>query len=261
MDEKNTNSSQTPNPFEEKPNKKPAKGPRKKAFLTRRTVSAIYLGIAFCMVAVLTVSLISTNSKVQDSIDDLDDLSISMPDISISMPDISKPSKPNDKPTGQETPGVNDEVLQPTEKDPPKPVISYTAPVNGNIIKGYHFDTLVFSDTMQDYRTHSGVDIAAQVGTKVVAYTDGTVSKIVNDPFMGMTVEITHKAGVVSVYKNLGSELLVETGAEVKAGDEIGIVGQTAILEIADQPHLHFELWMDGECINSEAELKTLIKS
>ena len=259
MDEKNTTSNQTPNPFEEKPVKKPKKmGTGKKIVLNKRAVSAIYLGIAFCMVAVLTLSIASTNKKVKDSIDDLDDLSISTPDISITMPDISKAEKPDDKPTNQETPGVNADVIPPAE-EVVKPTVSFVSPVKGEIIKGYHADSLVFSDTMQDFRTHSGVDIAADLGDNVLAYTDGVVSKIENNPFMGTTVEITHTDGVVSVYQNLNTELWVETGAEVKAGDKIGTVGNSAILEIADKPHLHFELWMNGQCINAEAELKGII--
>ncbi len=249
MDEKNTNSNQTPAPFEEKPPKKP----KKKVFLSKRAVSAIYFGIAFCMVTVLTISLVSTNNEVKEGIDDLNDISISMPDISITVPDIKDPPV-NEKPTGQETPGVTDEVVKPD----PTPIISYIKPIGGEIIKGYHMETLVFSDTMQDFRTHNGVDIAATLGEKVLCYTDGKVSKITDDPFMGTSVEITHDAGIVSVYRNLAKEVLVEVGAELKAGDSIGTVGETALLEIADKPHLHFELWMNGECINAETEISTL---
>lgn len=255
MDERNTKN-QTPNPFEEKP--KPKKPFNKKIVLNKKAISAIYLGIAFCMVTVLTISLVSTNNKVKNSIDDLDDLSISVPDISITVPDISKPDKPNDKPTNQETPGVNAEVVPPVEDV--KPTINFVSPVEGEIVKGYYTDSLVFSETMQDFRTHSGVDIAASIGDNVLAYSNGTVSKVENDPFMGTTVEITHAGGVVSVYKNLGSNLWVEAGIEVKAGDKIGTVGDSAILEIADKPHLHFELWMNGSCINAETELKGLIQ-
>lgn len=256
MDEKNTNSKQEPNPFDEKPPKKPKGGMKKKLRLTRRTVSALYLGIAVCMVAVLTVSLVSTNNKINDSIGDINDLSISVPDISISVPDISRSDNVQ---TGQNVSGVTDDVVKPVEKDDPAAEPTYCLPAVGSISKGYYSDTLVFSETMQDYRTHSGVDITTEAGAKVRAYTDGTVSKVTDDPFMGTTVEITHKAGVVSVYKNLSANPDVAVGDTVKAGDTIGVVGQTALIEIAEQPHLHFELWMNGECINSEKELLPLM--
>lgn len=255
MDEKN-NSKQEPNPFDEKPPKKPKDGMKKKLRLTRRTVSALYLGIAVCMVAVLTVSLVSTNNKIDDSIGDINDLSISVPDISISVPDISRSDEVQ---TGQNVSGVTDDIVKPVEKNDPVTEPTYCLPAVGNISKGYYSDTLVFSETMQDYRTHSGVDITTEAGAKVKAYTDGTVSKVTDDPFMGTTVEITHKAGVVSVYKNLSTNPDVAVGDTVKAGDTIGIVGQTALIEIAEQPHLHFELWMNGECINSEKELLPLM--
>lgn len=255
MDEKNNNK-QEPNPFDEKPPKKPRGGTKKKLRLTRRTVSALYLGIAVCMVAVLTVSLVSTNNKISNNLDDINDLSISVPDISISVPDISRSDNVQ---TGQNASGVTDEIVKPTEKNDPVAEPTYCLPAVGSISKGFHSDTLVFSETMQDYRTHSGVDITTEAGAKVKAYTDGTVSKVTDDPFMGTTVEITHKAGVVSVYKNLSASPSVAVGDTVKAGDTIGIVGQTALIEIAEKPHLHFELWMNGECINSEKELSPLL--
>lgn len=258
MDEKNTNIGEEQNPFEEKPEKQPRKKKKPGAVVSKRTVSAIYLGIALCMVTVLTVSLARTNRKVENSIDNIpDDFSISVPDISIVVPDFSFPAE-DDKPTGGEASGVDGEVVKPEDQEPPKPVVKFVKPVDGEIIKGYYADSLVFSDTMQDFRTHNGVDIAASVGAKVSAYTDGKVSKIENDPFMGTTVEITHSAGVVSVYKNLSEKLALKVGDEVKAGSEIGTVGQSAIVEAADKPHLHFELWMDGKCINSETELKAV---
>jgi len=250
--------------------KKDANHPKKKRrfpklALSKRTSSAIYMGIAVCMVAMLTVSLISTGNNVNDKLNELDDISISVPDISISIPDISQSDKPTpkpdkDKPTGTDNSGVDAEVIDPEPEKPDEKTPVYVRPTKGSVIKGYYADSLVFSQTMQDFRTHSGVDIAGELGTNVGAYTDGVISKITNDPFMGTTIEISHEAGVTSVYKNLKKELPqgIALGVPVKAGETIGQVGDTAIIEIADEPHVHFELWVNGECINAEQEIAAL---
>lgn len=241
------------------------KKPKKKK-ISPRTVSAIYMGVALCMVMVLALGVISTTDKVKSGVEELEGADISLPDISLSVPQVQKPSDNSgvvkDEHVGSDVSGVTDEIVEPDDssEDTKAPVISYIRPVSGEILKGYHMDSLVFSQTMLDYRTHGGVDIAAQLGTDVCAYTDGTVKSISEDPFMGTTVEILHEAGVVSVYKNLDPKLAqgIKTGAEVKTGDVIGKVGQSAIIEIADAPHLHFELWMNGEMIDAEREIKDL---
>ncbi len=263
MDEKNSN--QTTEKASKKKNALKLKKRLEKIRISKRTASAIYMGVAVCMVAMLTVSLLSTSRSVNKSMDELDDISISIPDVSISLPDINvsdKPiEKPGDKPTGTDNSGVDAEVIVPEPDDEPTVQLpTYEKPVNGDVLKGYYGDSLVFSETMQDFRTHNGVDISAALGENVCAYTDGVISKIENDPFMGTTIEISHEGGVVSVYKNLSAELPhgIALGVSVKTGDVIATVGETAIVEIGDDPHLHFELWANGECINAEKEIKTL---
>ena len=65
---------------------------------------------------------------------------------------------------------------------------------------------------------------------------------------MGQTVEITHSEGCKTVYKNLSTKIPegLKQGAKVKAGDTIGYVGDTSLTEISEEPHLHFEVWLDG---------------
>lgn len=266
MDERSKDKFETPDDNEKATQPRQKKAKRKSP--SRRTVSAVYMGMALCMVAVLALGVVSTTQDVKSGIDDLNNTDISLPDITLSIPQISQPSDNsatgNDAPVGSDVSGVNDEIKEPesssVEEESKKPTVSYVRPVNGEVLKGYCMDSLVFSQTMQDYRTHNGVDLAAAIGTEVRAYTDGTVQSISNDPFMGTTVEILHEAGVVSVYKNLDEEIPegISVGTEVKAGTIIGKVGQSAILEIADEPHLHFELWMNGEIIDAEYEIKDL---
>ncbi|MBR6744566.1 MAG: M23 family metallopeptidase [Clostridia bacterium] len=131
--------------------------------------------------------------------------------------------------------------------------VSFVAPMTaGNVIKEWSADVPVFSTTMEDYRLHLGIDVAASAGTPVYAVADGTVESVEFHPMMGQTVVITHADGYQSVYQNMQTAVPdgIKAGATVKAGDKIGAVGDTALIEISEEPHLHFELYKDGNCEN-----------
>ncbi len=133
--------------------------------------------------------------------------------------------------------------------DADEPLPTFSLPVDDFILKGYSADIPVFSYTMNDYRTHEGVDIAASAGTPVLAAADGTVCEVVHDPMMGVTIGIQHTGGAVTRYKGLSEDSvnLVEMGANVKRGQVIGAAGDTALIESAEEGHVHFELTVDGE--------------
>ena len=130
--------------------------------------------------------------------------------------------------------------------------IRFVPPSDGNVIVSCSLTVPVYSMTMNDYRTHMGIDIAAEAGSAVMSCADGVISSVYEDPMMGMTLEVTHGEGIVSVYKNLSSELPdgIETGVELSAGDTLGYVGNTALIECEEESHLHFELHLDGEAID-----------
>lgn len=146
---------------------------------------------------------------------------------------------------------VGAEPAEPVKKDS-TPI--FNAPVHGAILKGHDENIAVYSLTMGDYRVHLGVDIEANLGDPVYSCADGVVSQITEDPFMGVSVAISHSNGYVSFYKNLAPELApgIKEGMAVTAGQIIGTVGETAAVEIADSSHLHFELTVDGVCVNPE---------
>jgi murein DD-endopeptidase MepM/ murein hydrolase activator NlpD len=122
----------------------------------------------------------------------------------------------------------------------------YTWPVKGEIISGYSLEVLAYDPTMGDWRTHSGVDIAAELGTPVLAFSAGTVESVAQDDLMGMKVTISHANGVKSIYANLAAKPSVKAGDKVETGTVIGAVGNTAIAESSRPSHLHFEVSKDG---------------
>ena len=123
-------------------------------------------------------------------------------------------------------------------------------PVNGNTQQRYAVDALVYNVTTQDWRTHAGVDLTAAVGTPVRAAGSGTVTAVYDDEYLGTTVIINHPDGHVSQYSNLAAMPAVSAGDCVEAGQTIGAVGTTALLELADEPHLHFAVYANGDGID-----------
>ena len=144
------------------------------------------------------------------------------------------------------------------EPAPENPEISFdkqslSALVSGGSIFKYHDpNTQVYSNTMGDYRVHLGIDVATDMNAEVYALYDGTVSKIWEDSMMGHCLAIDHGNGLISIYKNLSGSYPagVEVGATVRAGQAVGYVGDSALVEMADEPHLHFEMSLNGEQVN-----------
>lgn len=156
-----------------------------------------------------------------------------------------------------------DENTQPTVKDETIP--EFAIPVSGKLMKEHSIDVQVFSQTTQDWRVHLGVDIATAERAEVCAVAAGTVAQIWEDPMMGVCVALSHSGDCLTVYKNLAAELAEDltVGTEVQQGQLLGYVGDTAILEIAEEPHLHMEMTVKGLQVDpldyfSEAVLKTL---
>ncbi|MDY5627281.1 MAG: M23 family metallopeptidase [Clostridia bacterium] len=153
-------------------------------------------------------------------------------------------------------PEVEAPAAKPEAEVTPKPEItSIIKPVNGEILKLFSDKTPVYSKTMGDWRVHDGIDISAKVGDSVFACANGVIEDVFDDKNMGTTVIIDH-GSFKSKYQNLSPNTAVQKGVEVKEGDTIGVVGDSAAYEIADAPHLHFELYEGNVQKNPEKMFK-----
>ena len=123
-------------------------------------------------------------------------------------------------------------------------------PLQGQTVAAFSVDKLLYDETMGDWRTHAGIDIAAQAGNHVRAASTGTVLAVRQDPLMGTTVVIDHGSGYHATYANLQARPTVEAGDSVTAGQVIGAVGTTAAAEAALGPHLHFSVEKDGDTVD-----------
>jgi len=135
-------------------------------------------------------------------------------------------------------------------EEPVSALPEFSMPTIGNVAKTFSIDVLVWSNTMEDYRTHNGIDICASVGEGVMAAADGIVTDVYEHPLMGNTVVISHDGDAMTVYQNLADDIAVSAGDVVKSGEVIGAVGESAMIEIAEEPHLHFEMLVSNERVD-----------
>jgi murein DD-endopeptidase MepM/ murein hydrolase activator NlpD len=141
-------------------------------------------------------------------------------------------------------------VSQQTGSQSVSPIPKMLRPVEGKVLLKFARDSLVYSETLRQWSTHLGVDIQADEGTDVRAVLDGVVEKVAEDELMGLCVYINHKNDMKSAYCAL-AKASVTAGQNVKRGDVIGKVGNSATCEIASGDHLHFEFYLDGTAVNA----------
>ena len=128
--------------------------------------------------------------------------------------------------------------------------LSFISPVAGRVMKEHSLTIPVFSETLEAWRIHTGIDISTEENAEVFAAADGEVTRVYSSAMLGNTVEITHEGGIKTVYSNLAADGLVTVGTVVDAGAKIGRVGDSAISELADEAHLHFELLVNEASVN-----------
>lgn len=215
-------------------NNKPSLIERLKAIKLNR--SAVISGCVLA-IAIITVTAVAiANNNAKKSV-------IPTPNKGIvtEQPQTTEPTVENNKQEEQKEPSST----------PTKPTVSvddklpsFSLPVNGALIKSHDPDIQVFSNTMNDYRVHLGVDIVTEQSAPVYAAADGKIDKIWEDVLMGYCIAIKHSGGCYTIYKNLAATLPegIAEGVSVRSGQLIASVGESAMVEIAEEPHLHFEM-------------------
>ena len=201
--------------------------------LTARIVYGVVIAI-LCITAIVVGIVAAANKK-----DELPDT----PPVTDSGDSGNATPNPDGKPSEDEK---NEQVT-----------LSFASPVTGTVGTAHSEDLPVFSETLDEWRLHTGIDILTDEDAPVFAAEDGVVSAVYKDALLGNTVEITHAKGYKTVYSNLKDEstVIIKVGDEVAAGDRIGTVGDSAISEIASEAHLHFEMKLDGESVNPSEHL------
>ncbi|MCT4607191.1 MAG: M23 family metallopeptidase [Marinisporobacter sp.] len=128
--------------------------------------------------------------------------------------------------------------------------IEMIKPVKGKKGMDYAADQLIYSKTLDEYTTHYGIDIIASENTPVAAALEGKVIESAMDSKLGITITLSHEDEMITRYANLNGERIVKVGDCVKKGQIIGHVGKTSLFETLEEPHLHFEVLIDGKNVD-----------
>ena len=107
----------------------------------------------------------------------------------------------------------------------------------------------IITERFDRNKGHFAIDFATSPNVGVKATLDGTVIEASWNINTGYVIILQHKDNLISIYKH-NSALLQKVGKFVRAGEVIAIVGDTG--ELSSGPHLHFELWLDGQPLNPE---------
>lgn len=167
---------------------------------------------------------------------------------------VSVASRSKDVPKDENPPIVEDTPKEESPKEEtkkPEAKLSFIAPTAGTVVKEHSLEMPVFSITLGEWRVHTGIDISCEEGAGVYASEAGVVTGIYTDPMLGYTVEITHSGDLKTRYSNLASDVgELKVGDEVSLGDKIGVVGDSSLSELAEEPHLHFEVLLKDVKVN-----------
>ena len=206
---------------------------------------AITLMLCFCVIALTSIFAIRSNiNKINGSSPDLP-VSDKTPaaDTEDRVPE--KPDEPSDD--------VSAPVPTVDSQQEPASAARFQSPVNetgATVSNEFSMDALIYSVTLDQYMTHSGVDIETDADAQVLAMADGIVTAVYHDDRYGNTVEINHGDQYTAVYSNLSDAGMVETGDDVTAGQIIGGVGTTGLFESLEPAHLHLELQYQGSLVD-----------
>ncbi len=143
-----------------------------------------------------------------------------------------------------------------TKKEENNVELTFEKPVDGDVIREFAKDNLIYSETLKEWTTHMGIDIKADKTTVVKSAEAGTVKSIKNDPRYGLTIVVEHANGFQTVYANLLTSEFVVEGEKVEKGQTIGTVGNNAVFESADESHLHFEILKDSMQVDPSIYIK-----
>jgi murein DD-endopeptidase MepM/ murein hydrolase activator NlpD len=155
------------------------------------------------------------------------------------------------KPIGNMNPASDDSLFRKEFEKSDLSLVTLTSGKYPDLQETFFFSPITgfVSDHYDLKRSHYGVDIVAKTNEPVKCIADGTVILSSWTQDSGHVIAVQHQGNIISVYKH-NAELLKKVGTFVNAGEIISIVGNSG--EMTDGPHLHLELWYNGNSLNPE---------
>ena len=220
---------------------------------TKINRSSFIMAVALlaALIVIISVTVASNRSKKnQLPTPDTDSASESITD--------SESESKTDAPAETEKPSE-------TTPKPQNKLPTFSLPTSGTLTAKHDPELQVYSNTLNHYRVHLGIDIQTEENAPVHAAADGKIEKIWKDDLMGYSIAVSHSGDSYTFYMNLSDELPggIKEGATVRAGQLIGNVGNSAMSEIAEEAHLHFEMTVADLAVDplayfSEEDIKSI---
>ena len=245
------------NPFRSKKIKftqKPAKikqagekSPAERNESAERVNRTVYLTVAVLLIVLAAaVAMTSAANKARRG----QPSDTSAPETTLRSPETAAPAPETTAPPA-ETAAPEDTAASGEQTDVPVAagIPTLSLPAEGTLGKEHDPTVQVFSNTLGEWRVHLGIDIMTEAAAPVYAAAKGKVKQIADDPLWGKCIWIEHDGDAVSVYRGLDDTLAegIKIGAKVSEGTLLGAVGEGGVLELAEEPHLHFEMKVAGE--------------
>ena len=214
----------------------------------KKSTSGFYIALCSCVMIIALVGYagrLSTEPKSSDEnptpqevisieedvISDKDEVS----EITVPAEEIIQTPEPTAKPV------VKQEII---EEDADKEFL-ITLPTAGKILENFSGENLVYFPSVSEWRVHGGVDISAAEGEDVLCVYDGVVERVFTS-VLGESVLVNHNNGYKTLYANLSEQHFVAVGNKVKKGATIGRASNTAVGDLSDEAHIHFEVLYDS---------------
>lgn len=210
-----------------------------------------YVALAVCLVAVCGVAVGTFVSSLppieQDSSSQVEPASSTYGTARTTREqpvDIPMTNVPDDRTTTTRAASVGTTLATEAPVGPAEPAL-FILPLSNEVLKEYSDGKQVFDKTMDDWRTHDGVDFKGEKGQKVKALADGTILSVETDALWGKVITIDHGFGIKSRYCGVEPGDL-QKGDEVKVSDVIGTLTDIPC-ELLEGPHLHLEITVNGK--------------
>lgn len=129
------------------------------------------------------------------------------------------------------------------------PAELFVLPLSNKVLTSFSTQP-IYNETLDSYRAHTATDFDGEEGQAVRPFANGTVTVVEDDPLWGGCVTVDHGEGVISVYRGIVPS--VDVGDEVTTDDRLGTLDAVPC-ESKLGPHLHLELYKDGEAADTAA--------
>lgn len=222
----------------------------KKSFWESKTFLAVS---AICLIAIGVASFVAYGAmnKPPVSNNGTSSNTLSRPDIVSKEPTSSIPPVVSEEPTVS-TPTVSNTVSEtkPSNTTPPPVASFFIMPMSaGTVYKEFSDTRLQYSNTYDDYRLHSAVDITSDKTSSVTSCGEGIITAITKEELWGTVITIDHGNGIIARYCGFVDKVKVKVGDTVTSTTVLGELG-TVPCECLDAKHLHLEFCKNGNAVS-----------